>query len=319
VIIPTYNSADTLEETLRALTGQELIEYSEIIVVDDGSTDDTARMVKNFEVRYYRKQNGGPASARNLGIDNAQGEIVLFLDSDCVPQTGWLKQMTEPFKDKSVYGVKGVYITRQKSLIARFVQLEFEERYLLLSSKETIDFVDTYSAGFRIEALKSVGGFDESFPKADNEDVDLSYKLARAGYRMVFQPKAVIEHTHPGNLLRYLKIKFNRGFWRTAVYQRHPGKALKDSYTPQTLKLQILSAFGVWMGLIVWLFTGLWQFPAFFGAVFLMLTLLFMSKVFKYDSPAAAVAPALLFLRATCFTGGIGAGLLRHGLFRRVE
>ncbi len=312
MVIPSYNSAETLERTLEALCGQDDIEDAEIIVVDDGSTDDTAQRTKKFPARYFYKSNGGPASARNLGIERAQGGIVLFIDSDCTPRKGWLSNMTQPFEDSEIAGVKGIYFTRQRGLVARFVQLEFEERYLMLSRRESIDFVDSYSAAFRRDALLKVGGFDQSFPKADNEDVDLSYKLARAGFKMVFQPRAVVEHIHPDRLVKYLKVKFNRGFWRTAVYKRHPGKAVKDSYTPQTLKLQILSAAGVWGGLILGIAAGIWLPALLFAAAMLLLALIFMFKVFRIDPGAAVFAPIMLFLRATCFIGGIAGGILSH-------
>lgn len=285
---------------------------AEIIVVDDGSTDDTAFRVKKFPVRYFYKPNGGPASARNLGVREARSGIILFMDSDCLPQPGWLEAMTAPFENPAIWGVKGIYVTKQRSLIARLVQLEFEERYRMLAARESIDFVDTYSAAFRKEALVEIGGFDENFPKADNEDVDLSYRLAKSGYRMVFQPGGKVEHLHPSSLGKYLKVKISRAFWRTAVYRRHPEKAIRDSYTPQTLKLQILSAVGFWVGLALWLVTGIWQPAALFALAFLTLALLFMFKVFRLDPLPASLAPVMLFLRANCFILGMIAGMFSH-------
>lgn len=297
---------------LEALTAQKGIDEAEIIVIDDGSTDDTLERIKNFQVRYFYKSNGGPASARNMGIKEAKGSVVLFIDSDCIPQKNWFQSLTQPFLNPEVSGVKGIYITRQKDLIARFVQLEFEERYRMLAQQETIDFVDSYCAAFRKEALVRVNGFDPSFPKPDNEDVDLSFRLARAGYRMIFQPEAVVEHKHPRGLWKYVKVKFNRGMWRTAVYRRHPGKAVKDSYTPQTLKLQILSVIGLWGGLVLGALTGLWLPAALSLAVFIALIVHFMLKVFKFDPVAALISPIMLFIRANCFIAGIIAGINRQ-------
>ena len=313
-VIPSYNAAGTIGETIEALLAQEGAEGLEIIVVDDGSTDDTSKVVRRYPVQYIHKTNGGPASARNLGAQAAKGEIILFLDSDCIPQAGWLKAMTEPFNDGEVSGVKGIYITRQKSMLARFVQLEFEERYANLYNQKYIDFVDSYSAAFRKKALIAVGGFDESFPKADNEDVDLSYKLAKAGYKMVYQPKAIVEHTHPSTLWKYIKVKSNRGYWRMAVYKMHPEKAVKDSYTPQTLKLQIITAGLFWMGLMMGIIAEFWYFVAGITVLFIILTLPFMMGVFRLDPGAVILAPAMLFLRANCFLAGVGMGVLRHFL-----
>ena len=115
VIIPAYNAKKTISFTLEALLSQEGIEAGEVIVVDDGSSDNTADLVKKYPVRLIQQANKGPASARNYGVREAKGEIVLFTDSDCIPQPGWLKAMTDPFQDESVHGVKGIYINKNKT------------------------------------------------------------------------------------------------------------------------------------------------------------------------------------------------------------
>src|SRR5438270_189444 len=84
----------------------------------------------------------------------------------------------------------------------------------------------TYPAAFRRAAFLAAGGFDERFPTANNEDVELSYRLAAQGARLVFAPTARVYHTHPATLGRYLRVKFGRGYWRTLVYRMYPGKAL---------------------------------------------------------------------------------------------
>lgn len=313
VIIPAFNAERTIDRTLQSLIAQNSAGDFEIIVVDDGSADKTAEIVRKYPVKLIQKENCGPAAARNLGVEESSCDIVLFTDCDCVPEPDWVQKMTEPFTDKDVSGVKGVYISRNRNIIARIIQLEFEERYLMLKKLKYIDFVDSYSAAVRKEAFLSVGGFDTSFPKADNEDVDLSYKMANAGYKMVFQPEAVVEHLgHPANLMRYLKVKFSRGFWRTAVYKRHPGKAVKDSYTPQSLKLQILMSALTWFSLILGVFSGYWVPLAVSIIAFLFFTLIFLVKVFKIDPIAAILSPFIHFIRATCFLWGIFFGFFRH-------
>ena len=156
--------------------------------------------------------------------------------------------------------------------------------------------------------------FDESFPKADNEDVDLSFKLASAGYKMIFQPAAVVEHTHPATLIKYLKVKFSRGYWRMAVYKIHPGKAVKDSYTPQSLKLQILSAALFWPALLISLISTIDLFVSLITAIYMISILPFIVKVFSKDYPAAFAAPLMLFLRSNCFLAGVASGLVRQFL-----
>ena len=316
VVIPVFNAEKTVGRTIEALLAQKGAEQMEIVAVNDGSTDNTPKILDQYPVRVLHQPNSGPASARNHGFRESRGDIILFTDSDCVPQPGWLENMTAPFENPEISGVKGVYITRQKSLVARFVQLEFEERYKMLSKQPFIDFVDSYSAAFTKSALEHVGGFDESFPQADNEDVDLSFKLAAAGCKMVYAPQAIVEHTHPATLKKYLKVKFSRGYWRMAVYKQHPDKAVKDSYTPQSLKLQILSTALLWPAFLILLVLKNGLFVSVITAIYVLSILPFIVRVFSRDYPAAAAAPLMLFLRSNCFLAGVVSGLVRQ-FFRK--
>ena len=242
IVISTYNSADEIKKCIKGLEGQSFPrERYEIIVIDDGSTDNTGVIAKDHDILYYFQENKGPASARNKGVELAKGDIVLFTDADCIPDKNWIEEMVSPFKNPEIAGVKGAYKNKQKSLWARFAQIEFCERYKLLLKNEYIDFVDTYSAGYRKDLFLSLGGFDTSFPVPNNEDTDFSYRISLNGYKMVFNPNAVVWHSgHPDTLKKYMRLKFWRGYWRMAVYQRYASKMIKDSYTPQTLKFQIM-------------------------------------------------------------------------------
>lgn len=242
VIIPAYNAEKTISECVSALNGQTSRPH-EVIVVDDGSDDRTSDVSMKLGAKVIIQKNAGPATARNRGAREAKGDILLFTDADCVPDRGWVKNMLEPFKDRSVSGVQGVYRTRQKSIIARFVQAEIEARYKKMAQKpqkEGIDFIGTYSAGYRRKVFREFGGFDKSFPKASGEDPELSFRMANRGHRLVLNKDAVVYHTHPDSLIKYLSQKYWRAYWRVLLYKKHPGKAVKDSYTPQSLKLQIM-------------------------------------------------------------------------------
>ena len=135
------------------------------------------------------------------------GEIVLFVDDDCIAAPDWLEKMLEPFNDPQIDGAKGAYLSKQKELIARFVQVEYEEKYVKLSNHRYIDFIDTYSAGFRRSAFLEAGGYDVSFPTASVEDQEFSFRLANAGRKMVFVPEAKVFHTHVKTINEYISKK----------------------------------------------------------------------------------------------------------------
>ncbi|MCX7919057.1 MAG: sugar transferase [bacterium] len=320
VIVPAYNAETTIGECLTALLNQTIPrDRYEVIVVDDGSTDKTPEIAQQFPVRYVREENQGPAMARNLGAKIATGEIILFTDSDCVPEADWIEQMLKPFKsDSEVVGVKGIYLTKQKQLSARFAQAEFEERYERLKKFKYIDFVDSYSAGFRREIFLSVGGFDPQFAVANNEDVELSYKLAQQNYKMVFQPTAIVYHQHAETFCSYLYLKLTRAYWRMLAYRRHPRKMAQDSYTPQTLKLQIILVFLTLVSGFLWLthemlryfhtntlfdkMLGMTSLISFL--VLLATTLPFAFRTAQKDLAVGLVSPIYLISRSVVFLFG---------------
>ncbi len=206
-------------------------------MVDDGSSDATRDIAARFPVRVLAQPHCGAAAARNLGAHNSQGEILLFTDADTEPTRNWVEAMLAPFKNRSVAGARGIYRTRQRELVARFAQLEYEFKYTRTRRERTIDFVDTYSAGYCRDLFLAHGGFDESFLSA--EDQEFSFRIAKQGYELVFVPDAVVYHAHRTTLWAYLRRKFWIGYWKVRVHRVHPDKALKDSHTPGTQKVQV--------------------------------------------------------------------------------
>ena len=306
VIIPAFNAGKTLPDTLLALKQQTVSpdEY-EVIVVDDGSTDETVALAHRFGANCISQPNRGPASARNHGVRAARGGIILFTDADCVPDNDWIRQMTLPFRNERTVGVKGAYRTHQTKLAARFAQAEFEDRYDLLKKVAAIDMVDTYSAAFRREVFIKIGLFDESFPVANNEDTELSYRLCAAGYLMEFNPEALVYHRHPDSFAKYLRLKFKRGYWRMVVYRNYPGKAFKDTYTPVVIKLQTLTAaLSLPVTLSSLVFPKLLTVTAWFYLGIMTSSAAFSLKTLKIDPVVGLISPAVVLGRAIAFALG---------------
>ena len=312
VIIPVYNGEDTLPPCLEALHNQSIDKmYYEVIVVDDGSIDNTADIAKRFNVTYIYQANQGPAAARNKGAQTAQGEIILFTDSDCVPDHNWIKEMVRLFDNSGVVGVKGSYKTNQNELAARFAQAEFEDRYDLLQKSQTIDMVDTYSAAFRKDIFLGMKGFDENFPVANNEDTDLSYRLAAAGYTLLFNSKAFVYHIHPDTFMQYLRVKFWRGYWRMIVYRRFPDKAVKDSYTPAVIKIQTLfMALSFPLFFLSWFSSGLLYAGLLLWVGIMTSSFSFSLKTYKKDKIVGLISPLVILFRSLVFAMGSLSGMV---------
>lgn len=320
VIVPAYNAAAVLPCCLAALQQQTLDpDTYEVIVVDDGSRDATADVAAQHQPcapRVLRAAHGGPARARNLGARAARGEILLFTDADCEPTPDWLARLTTAFGQAQVSGAKGAYRTRQLGLIARFVQQEYQDKYDRLLTQAQIDFVDTYSAAYRRAIFLEYGGFDVSFPAASVEDQEFSFRLAEHGHRLIFVPDAIVYHRHDATLRDYARRKYGIGYWKARLLKRHPGKAVRDSHTPQMLKVQmmLLAAALVTIpmallnsiGLLIAI--GLW-------AAFFITMLPLLSKIARRDAPVLWIAPLLIIVRAFSLGLGLAIGLLRFNLF----
>lgn len=318
VVVPAYNAARTIEQCLSALMGQSYPrELFEVIVVDDGSTDQTSQTIKQFPVQYIHQNNQGPATARNAGAAAGIGDILLFTDADCVPDPHWIEEMTTAFEDPQVMAVKGAYRSRQPEMVARFAQIEFEERFDLLERAGTTDMVDTYAAGYRAQLFRELGGFDTRFPVANNEDTELSYRMAAAGHRMVFAPRAIVFHLgHPDSIRRYARLKFSRGYWRMVVYRRFPEKMLRDTYTPKSLKLQILALLFLCWSLIAAFFLdeGGLMFLLVALSCFLVTIVPFVCVALRKDFPVGLASPFLLAIRAAALGSGAVWGAWRGKL-----
>lgn len=312
IIIPTFNGKNRIGNCLHALAAQAEQVAFEILVVDDGSTDGTAAMVsKHPGVRVITQKNAGPAAARNRGAREASGSILLFTDDDCVPTPDWLPAMLRPFSDPEIIGAKGTYRTLQKKIVARFVQLEYQDKYRLMATKPDIDFIDTYSGAYRRERFLEMDGYDTSFPVACAEDIELSYRMSARGWKMRFVPDAVVYHTHPDTFTGYLKKKYKFAYWRMLALRKNPGKAMGDSHTPQLMKLQILLA----PLLILAFFLDVSVHPPVsallsIGIAFVVSTLPFVAQSFREDPLAAVLSPALLAARACAQFVGVVAGTI---------
>jgi glycosyltransferase involved in cell wall biosynthesis len=196
IIIPVYNSSRDLFESLSALRSQTLLD-AEIIVVDDGSTDDPGPVAQKMGAQFLRMpRNSGPAAARNYGARQAQGEILFFIDADVVIRPGMVSHIVSFFKQHpDVAAVFGSYdatpraegiVSQYRNLLHHFVHQNGDPE------------ASTFWAGcgaIRRAVFEAIGGFDqENFPRASIEDIELGYRLRQAGHRILFDK--TLQGTH---------------------------------------------------------------------------------------------------------------------------
>ena len=196
IIVPVYNSAHTLGECLAALKASASAN-TEIIAVDDASTDDSPLIAAQAGVTVLRlSKNSGPAAARNFGARHARGEIIFFVDADVVLAPGALKRARKVFQEQpDVAAVFGSYDTQPKAagMVSRYRNLLHHFVHQNGDSEAS-----TFWAGcgaIRRSVFERVGGFDEKrFPRPSIEDIELGYRLCRAGFRILLDKS--LQGTH---------------------------------------------------------------------------------------------------------------------------
>lgn len=322
IIIPAYNAERTVGKTLEACLNQDYKGEFEVVVVDDGSTDNTKNVVKNYSVQYIFQKNAGPATARNRGWKTSRGEIVCFTDSDCIPLNNWLSTLLRHYRnDVHIDAVCGSYeIANPKNLLAQCIQDEIVFKHSTMP--KDVRFFGSYNFSIKRSVLEQVGGFDETFTQASGEDNDLSYRIKKGGYRMVFDRNALVAHHHRESLYRYLKDQYVHGYWRAKLYVNHPDMSSGDDYTQWKDILEVpLCMVTMATAPLIWIpHIGLAFMP------FLILNYLFQFKLSLqiYGStkgPSHYLFSIVTFLRSFARTLGFVKGILIfrcYPLFRRV-
>jgi GT2 family glycosyltransferase len=235
VVIPTFNRADILPQVLEALGRQEIGgEAFEVIVVDDGSTDATAEFLRSHRpdplFRAFSQENTGPAGARNRGVLAASSPLVVFLGDDTVPEPGFLSAHLLAHQeggDRKI-AVLGYTTWPRERRVSPFLhhinEYGLQFGYELIDDPERVPFNFFYTSNISVpkQVLLEAGLFDTTFPHAAWEDIELSYRLARLGYVIVYRPAAIVRHHHEITFASFRRRQEKAGQAAAIFYRKHP-------------------------------------------------------------------------------------------------
>src|SRR5439155_12924052 len=183
----------------------------EVIVVDDGSTDDLARIVEPYDVSYIRTANHGLSSARNTGLAAATGDIVAYLDDDAWPDPQWLRYLAATFLSSSHAGVGGPNLPPPgDGPIAQCVARSPGGPIHVLTGDREAEHIPGCNMAFRRACLEAIGGFDAQFRVA-GDDVDLCWRLQQQGWTLGFNPAAMVWHHRRNSVAAYWKQQVGYG------------------------------------------------------------------------------------------------------------
>lgn len=216
VYIPCYNAARFIEASVRALLDQTH-PPDEIVVIDDGSSDNSAELASRLPVRVIRhEKNRGLAAARNTAFTNATHPLVGAIDADVLPDPTWLEYLLTHFADPHIVGTGGRLIEAHHSKPADAWRAIHMTQDLGL---ERIDIeypshkrLGGFGTIFRKEAVLSVGGYNENY-RSNYEDVDLCARLLAAGHKLVFEPRAVAYHQRRDSIRSVIRTSWHWDFY----------------------------------------------------------------------------------------------------------
>jgi GT2 family glycosyltransferase len=250
VIIPTFNREAVLAKVLGAYSTQSSSHLiHELLVVDDGSTDGTETMVQEFSrrspfpVRYLRQTNQGPATARNLGIREASCNLVLFTDSDIIPERDLIERHIESHrKNPQISTAILGYVTWAPEMKATPFMRWYGEDGVLFGyrqcrGKRELNFRYFYTCNLSLktEFLRTCGQFEEGFKRAAFEDTDLGYRLSKQGMRLLYNPSAVGYHYQFFSFAKACEKGRANSDAARLFYQREAGQqVLKESWQRRT-------------------------------------------------------------------------------------
>lgn len=223
VVVCSYNGARGIEECLRAVADLDYPNY-EVIVVNDGSTDNTAEIARRFDVRLISIENGGLSNARNVGLKVADGEIVAYIDDDAYPDPHWLSYMAVAFLTTEHVGIGGPNLAPQgDGPVADCVANSPGGPSHVLFSDTEAEHLPGCNMAFRRAAILAADGFDTRFRIA-GDDVDLCWRLLEQGGTLGFHAGAVVWHHRRDSIAAYLRQQRNYGRAEAMLEAKWPAK-----------------------------------------------------------------------------------------------
>ncbi|MGA8833891.1 MAG: mycofactocin biosynthesis glycosyltransferase MftF [Desulfomonilaceae bacterium] len=256
IVIPVYNRADDIRSCLESLLALDYpTSQFEIIVVDDKSSDKTANVVKSYGVKLIvQPKNLGQSAARNEGVLASKGEIIAFIDSDCIAGPCWLSELVPYFEDPR-NALVGGYVDSyyRETWLDRYEEanspLNMGQKFIMGFGSQSDFYVPTCNMLVRRDAYLKVGGLDETMRVG--EDVDFCWRLKENGFRLVYVPKGRIEHKHRNRFLETFGRRFDYGASEPVLYSKHKDVEKRFPWQPACMALLFTCLFGLlWRNII---------------------------------------------------------------------
>ena len=327
VIVPVYNRPDEVDELLESLCSQTFQDF-EVVIVEDGSQkpckDVCDKYADILDLHYYLKDNSGPGQSRNYGVERAQGEYVIILDSDVVLPEGYMYNVE--CRTKSLEFATAHESSNEGTAVANstpytlnsqlvcwggpdaahpsFTPVQKAISYSMTSffttggirgGKAKLDkfYPRSFNMGIRRDVYLELGGFSKM---RFGEDIDFSYRIVEAGYRPQLFPDAWVWHKRRTDFRKFFRQVYNSGIARINLEKRHPGTMKLVHLLPTVFTLGVLTLFMC----------------AIIASVIAFLT--YQSNLFVAYIPLLLLAPIILYSAIICIDSTIQNRSLQVGL-----
>lgn len=274
IIVPVYNRPDEVDELLESLTSQTLKDF-EVVIVEDGSKitckDVCDKYANILHLHYYYKENSGPGQSRNYGVERANGEYVLIVDSDAVAPAGFMQAIDDELQRQlsDAWGGPDAahesFTDVQKAI--SYAMTSFFTTGGIRGGKKQLDkfYPRSFNLGIRREAYLALGGFSKTrFSKMSlyGEDIDFSIRIYKAGYSCRLFPEAWVWHKRRTDFRKFWRQVYNSGYARINLWRMYPEAlkpvhALPSVFTLGVVGLLVLAPFTCGWSLVLLLLYAL--------------------------------------------------------------
>ena len=256
-IVPVYNRPDEVDELLDSLTHQTLTDF-EVIVVEDGSAVPCREVCRKYadrlDLHYFDKPNSGPGQSRNYGVERAQGEYVIILDSDVVLPKGYLQAVDDELRRSSADAFGGPdsahpsFTDTQKAI--SYSMTSFFTTGGIRGGKKKLDkfYPRSFNMGIRREVYQHLGGFSRM---RFGEDIDFSIRIFKAGCRCRLFPEAWVWHKRRTDFRKFFRQVYNSGIARINLYKKYPESLKLVHLLPMVFTVGVLSMLVLAIGLLM--------------------------------------------------------------------
>jgi glycosyltransferase involved in cell wall biosynthesis len=301
IIVPVYNRPQEIDELLESLTNQNFQDDFEVIIVEDGSSDSSEKIVEKYSdklnLHYFFKKNSGAGASRNFGMDKASGNYFIILDSDVIVPKQYLFEVSKALQENYTDAFGGPdaahesFTSLQKAI--NYSMTSFLTTGGIRGKKKSVGKFQprSFNLGISRKAFEITSGFSK---QKVGEDIDLTFRLWENGFKTQLIEKAFVYHKRRSTIKQFYKQTFAFGTARPQLNKRYPETAKLTYWFPSVFIM------GFDIGIIAAIF-GYWQLSALYGLYFV---LIFLDSLLQNRSVTVAFLSII-----TTFTQHLGYGL----------